>query len=115
MHNLFVQPLDSAEALAYNANSWSKLLPNTTDSTSMDTSIENSEMTEGERAELNAIAERRRQQIRAAASLGGKAVHALGLAHKWTREEARAAGSRGGKATSIKRKLAKEAAAKAGA
>lgn len=33
-------------------------------------------------------------RIRAIASLGGKAAHAKGTAHKWTSEEARAAGKK---------------------
>lgn len=31
------------------------------------------------------------------ASRGGKAAHALGKAHRWTREEAQAAGRKGGR------------------
>ena len=38
----------------------------------------------------------RRREI---ASKGGKAVHASGKGHQWTREEARAAGRLGGLAT----------------
>ena len=33
------------------------------------------------------------------ASKGGKAAHALGSAHRWTREEARLAGKKGGEAS----------------
>jgi len=35
-------------------------------------------------------------------SMGGKAAHAKGVAHKWTKEEARAAGSKGGKTAHAK-------------
>jgi len=41
------------------------------------------------------------------ASLGGKAAHALGLAHKWTSEEAKAAGEKGGKIRSERSKTKK--------
>ena len=37
-----------------------------------------------------------REKRRAIASLGGKAAHAKGTAHKWTSEQAREAGRRGG-------------------
>ena len=37
------------------------------------------------------------ERRRAIASLGGKAAHALGTAHKWTSEEAQAAGRIGGR------------------
>lgn len=37
------------------------------------------------------------EKKREIASLGGKAAHALGTAHKWTSEEAQAAGRKGGK------------------
>ena len=37
-----------------------------------------------------------KEQGRAIASLGGKAAHAMGKAHVWTREEARSAGRKGG-------------------
>jgi hypothetical protein len=33
---------------------------------------------------------------RAIASMGGKAGHAMGRAHEWTKEEARRAGRKGG-------------------
>lgn len=36
------------------------------------------------------------EKQKAIASLGGKAAHAKGTAHKWTSEEARAAGKKGG-------------------
>jgi len=36
------------------------------------------------------------EQRRAIAGLGGKAAHAKGKAHTWTREEAQAAGRKGG-------------------
>jgi len=36
-----------------------------------------------------------RTKQREIASKGGKAAHALGTAHKWTREEARVAGRKG--------------------
>lgn len=42
----------------------------------------------------------RRKEI---ASMGGKAAHALGTAHKYTSEEARAAGQKGGRARAEKR------------
>jgi general stress protein YciG len=38
------------------------------------------------------------------ASKGGKAAHAKGTAHEWSREEAREAGRRGGKASHRARK-----------
>ena len=44
------------------------------------------------------------------ASKGGKAAHAKGTAHEWTREEARDAGRKGGRA---KHRLAKAADARA--
>jgi len=40
---------------------------------------------------------------RAIASKGGKAAHAKGVAHEWTREEAREAGRRGGRAAQRRR------------
>ena len=36
-------------------------------------------------------------QLYAVTSAGGKAVHAVGTAHTWTRDEAIKAGSKGGK------------------
>lgn len=36
------------------------------------------------------------ERVRAIASLGGKAAHAVGTAHKFTSEEAQVAGRRGG-------------------
>ncbi len=39
-----------------------------------------------------------KQQRSAIASMGGKAAHAQGTAHTWTKEEARKAGRVGGKA-----------------
>ena len=36
------------------------------------------------------------------ASMGGKAAHAQGVAHKWTADEARAAGRKGGQAAHVK-------------
>lgn len=39
------------------------------------------------------------EQRREMASRGGKAAHANGKAHRFTKDEARAAGSKGGKAT----------------
>ncbi len=36
------------------------------------------------------------EQRRAIAGLGGKAAHAKGKAHTWTREEAQVAGRKGG-------------------
>jgi hypothetical protein len=36
------------------------------------------------------------EQRRAIAGLGGKAAHAMGKAHTWTRAEAKAAGRKGG-------------------
>ncbi len=46
------------------------------------------------------------EKKRAIASMGGKAAHALGLAHTWTSEEAKAAGRKGG---SISRRRPKNA------
>lgn len=37
------------------------------------------------------------EQRRAIAGLGGKAAHAAGKAHTWTREEAQKAGRKGGR------------------
>lgn len=37
------------------------------------------------------------------ASMGGKAAHAYGTAHKWTRAEAKLAGEKGGRVTAAKR------------
>lgn len=37
------------------------------------------------------------EKKREIAGQGGKAAHALGRAHKWTREEAAAAGRKGGR------------------
>lgn len=39
------------------------------------------------------MSKKKQRQI---ASMGGKAVHALGLAHRWTKETAKAAGRKGG-------------------
>lgn len=36
------------------------------------------------------------EQVSRIASLGGKAAHAKGTAHRWTSEEAKAAGRKGG-------------------
>ncbi len=44
-----------------------------------------------------------REKVRAIASQGGKAAHALGTAHKFTSEEGRAAGRVGGKAAHARR------------
>ena len=38
-----------------------------------------------------------KERLREICSKGGKAAHALGVAHKWTSEEAQAAGRKGGK------------------
>lgn len=40
-----------------------------------------------------------KEKQRAIASKGGKAAHAVGRGHEWTREEARAAGRKGGAAS----------------
>lgn len=45
-----------------------------------------------------------REQVVALARRGGKAAHALGLAHEFTSEEAKAAGSKGGKATHARKR-----------
>lgn len=42
---------------------------------------------------LACVSPERRRQI---AAMGGKAAHARGTAHKWTREEAAVAGRKGG-------------------
>ncbi len=39
------------------------------------------------------------EKVKAIASLGGKRVQALGVAHRWTKDTARAAGRKGGQAT----------------
>ena len=46
---------------------------------------------------------KRRREI---ASKGGKAAHALGIAHRWTPEEARLAGKKGGEASGRQRNTA---------
>lgn len=43
------------------------------------------------------------EQRRVVSSMGGKAAHIKGTAHRWTSEQAREAGSKGGKATHRKR------------
>lgn len=48
------------------------------------------------------------EQRRAISSAGGRAAHAKGRAHQWTKEEASAAGSKGGKAVHAKRRAQKE-------
>lgn len=45
-----------------------------------------------------------RAKQRAIASQGGKAAHAKGTAHEFTREEAKAAGQKGGRAAQAKLK-----------
>lgn len=45
------------------------------------------------------------ERQRAAASAGGKAVHAKGTGHKWTSEEAKAAGRKGGRASRRRRSI----------
>lgn len=47
---------------------------------------------------------------RAIASMGGKAAHQKGTAHKWTPEQAREAGRKGAAARRAKVKAAKEGA-----
>ena len=49
-----------------------------------------------------------REKLRELARRGGKAAHACGKAHAWTREEARAAGRKGGLAVSAKRARVRE-------
>lgn len=44
------------------------------------------------------------EEKRTIAGMGGKAAHALGRAHKWTKEEAAAAGRKGGKISKRGRK-----------
>lgn len=44
-----------------------------------------------------------RERVRQIASRGGKAAHASGTAHQFTREEAREAGRKGGKAPHVSR------------
>ena len=44
-----------------------------------------------------------REQVRAIASKGGTAAHAVGTAHKFSSEEARAAGTKGGNAPHVRR------------
>jgi hypothetical protein len=43
-------------------------------------------------------------QVRAIASLGGKAAHARHVAHEWTASEAAVAGQRGGRVTAAQRR-----------
>jgi general stress protein YciG len=43
------------------------------------------------------------EKRKAIASLGGKAAHAQGKAHRWTVDEAQAAGRKGGSARAAKR------------
>jgi len=45
---------------------------------------------------MQGFASMSQEQRRAIASLGGKAAHAQGKAHTWTREEAQRAGRKGG-------------------
>jgi len=45
---------------------------------------------------MRGFASMQKEQQRAIAGLGGKAAHAKGKAHTWTREEAQAAGRTGG-------------------
>jgi uncharacterized protein len=47
------------------------------------------------------------EQRQAIARLGGKAAHALGTAHRWTREEAVWAGSKGGTTTKQRKDAAR--------
>ena len=47
-----------------------------------------------------------KNRAREISSMGGKAAHACGRAHKFTREEARAAGRKGGLAMHAKRRAA---------
>ena len=47
------------------------------------------------------------EQRSAIASMGGKAAHAMGKAHKFTPAEARLAGIKGGKTTQQRAQLAK--------
>lgn len=44
-----------------------------------------------------------REKVRAIASLGGRAAHERGTAHRFTSEEARAAGRKGGTAPHVRR------------
>ena len=52
-----------------------------------------------------------RNKQREIASKGGKAAHAKGVAHEWTREEAREAGRKGGKALHDRRESSEPQAA----
>lgn len=48
------------------------------------------------RTSMRGFASMDRQKQREIASMGGKAAHQQGTAHKWTSEEARQAGKKGG-------------------
>ncbi len=47
-----------------------------------------------------------RNKRREIASKRGKAAHALGIAHRWTREKAKLAGKKGGEASGRRRNTA---------
>lgn len=55
-----------------------------------------------------------RRKQREIASQGGKAAHASGRAHKWTKEQAREAGRKGGLKAAAKRAAALVAAPASG-
>jgi hypothetical protein len=50
------------------------------------------------------------EKHKAIASMGGRAVHQLGLAHEFTSEEARIAGAKGGKAIKNRYRFTSEVA-----
>jgi len=68
-------------------------------------------MTEKAKKGFAAISPERRQAI---ASLGGKAAHAKGTAHRFTKEEARVAGKKGAAAVVHRHKFTSEEAKIAG-
>ena len=54
------------------------------------------------------------EQLHEIASRGGKAVHAAGTAHEFTKEEAREAGKKGGRVTSQNREHMRTIGARGG-
>jgi general stress protein YciG len=60
--------------------------------------------------ELRGFASMARDKQREIASKGGKAAHAKGTAHEWSREQAREAGRRGGLASARRKKRPAEPA-----
>ena len=53
---------------------------------------------------MKGFARMEKERLREIASAGGKAAHAKGTAHQWTKEEAQVAGRKGGKAAGRRKK-----------